>query len=148
MIRRHAQIPSRISVSEHIPGAEIGSIGISRSRCCFATDGSIHEVRAFGSSRFKGSTGSYGLDVDFYDRALLFGAPPQVVHVAFGNCCNTRLFEVLADEWADIERALLYRSRQLAPRSNHVHLLVKADAYSLPSRHRHGVVRTENLCLT
>lgn len=30
-------------------------------------------------------------DVDFYDRALLFGAPPQVVHVAVGNCSNTRL---------------------------------------------------------
>ena len=29
-------------------------------------------------------------DVDFYNRALLFGAPPQVVHVAVGNCSNTR----------------------------------------------------------
>jgi predicted nuclease of predicted toxin-antitoxin system len=25
-------------------------------------------------------------DVDFYERALIFGAPPQVVHVAVGNC--------------------------------------------------------------
>jgi predicted nuclease of predicted toxin-antitoxin system len=53
-------------------------------------------------------------DVDFYDRALLFGAPPQVVHVALGNCRNTRLFEVLSDEWAEIERALLSGSRLIS----------------------------------
>jgi predicted nuclease of predicted toxin-antitoxin system len=53
-------------------------------------------------------------DVDFYDRALLFGAPPQVVHVALGNCSNTRLFEVLSDEWTDIERALLSGSRLIS----------------------------------
>jgi predicted nuclease of predicted toxin-antitoxin system len=53
-------------------------------------------------------------DVDFYDRALLFGAPPQVVHVAVGNCSNTRLFEVLAHEWADIERALVAGSRLIS----------------------------------
>jgi predicted nuclease of predicted toxin-antitoxin system len=38
-------------------------------------------------------------DVDFYDRALLFGPPPQVVHVGVGNCSNARLFEILATEW-------------------------------------------------
>lgn len=31
-------------------------------------------------------------DNDFYNRALIFGAPPQVVHVAVGNCSNNRLF--------------------------------------------------------
>jgi len=35
-------------------------------------------------------------DVDFYDRALILGAPPQVLHVAVGNCSNIRLFEILA----------------------------------------------------
>ena len=53
-------------------------------------------------------------DVDFYDRALLFGAPPQVVHIAVGNCSNTRLFEVLAHEWADIERALVSGSKLIS----------------------------------
>ena len=53
-------------------------------------------------------------DVDFYDRALLFGAPPQVVHVAVGNCSNARLFEVLAHEWADIERTLVSGSRLIS----------------------------------
>ena len=53
----------------------------------------------------------FSKDVDFYDRALLFGAPPQVVHFAVGNCSNTRLFEVLDHEWDDIERALASGSR-------------------------------------
>ena len=56
----------------------------------------------------------FSKDVDFYDRALLFGAPPQVVHVAVGNCSNTRLFEVLAHEWDDIERALVSGSRLIS----------------------------------
>jgi len=56
----------------------------------------------------------FSKDVDFYDRALLFGAPPQVIHVAVGNCSNTRLFEVLAHEWADIERALISGSRLIS----------------------------------
>jgi predicted nuclease of predicted toxin-antitoxin system len=42
--------------------------------------------------------------VDFYDRALLFGAPPQVVHIAVGNCSNTGLFDALAYQWDEIER--------------------------------------------
>ena len=56
----------------------------------------------------------FSKDVDFYDRALLFGAPPQVVHGAVGNCSNTRLFEVLAHEWDDIERALVSGSRLIS----------------------------------
>lgn len=53
-------------------------------------------------------------DVDFYDRALLFGTPPQVVHVAVGNCSNARLFEILADEWGEIERTLSSGSRLIS----------------------------------
>ena len=56
----------------------------------------------------------FSKDVDFYDRALLYGAPPQVVHVAVGNCSNTRLFSVLASEWDDIEQALISRSRLIS----------------------------------
>jgi len=48
----------------------------------------------------------FSKDVDFYDRALLFGAPPQVLHVAVGNCSNARLFHILDSEWSDIEAAL------------------------------------------
>ena len=53
-------------------------------------------------------------DVDFYDRALLFGAPPQVVHIAVGNCGNTGLFDALAHQWDEIERALGAGSRLIS----------------------------------
>ena len=53
-------------------------------------------------------------DVDFYDRALVFGAPPQVVHVSVGNCSNARLLEILAIEWDEIERSLLSGSRLIS----------------------------------
>ena len=56
----------------------------------------------------------FSKDVDFYDRALLFGPPPQVVHVAVGNCSNDRLFDVLASEWSDIEQGLLSGSRLIS----------------------------------
>ena len=56
----------------------------------------------------------FSRDVDFYDRALVFGAPPQVVHVAVGNCSNTRLFDMLASDWDEIEQALVSGSRLIS----------------------------------
>ena len=56
----------------------------------------------------------FSKDTDFYDRALLYGAPPQVVHVAVGNCSNARLFSVLASEWNDIEQALVSGCRLIS----------------------------------
>ena len=45
-------------------------------------------------------------DVDFYERALLYGPPPQIIHVGLGNCSNARLFDFLASHWDHIEQAL------------------------------------------
>lgn len=45
-------------------------------------------------------------DNDFYDRSLIFGAPPQVFHIAVGNCSNARLFDLLQSNWSEIEIAL------------------------------------------
>ena len=56
----------------------------------------------------------FSKDVDFYDRAALFGAPPQVLHVAVGNCSNARLFHILNSEWADIEAALSSGSKLIS----------------------------------
>jgi predicted nuclease of predicted toxin-antitoxin system len=42
---------------------------------------------------------------------VLFGKPPQVIHIAVGNCSNTRLFSILASEWEEIERSLVSGSR-------------------------------------
>ena len=56
----------------------------------------------------------FSKDVDFYERALLLGVPPQVVHVAVGNCSNTLLFDVLDSEWHEIEQALASGSRLIS----------------------------------
>jgi predicted nuclease of predicted toxin-antitoxin system len=37
---------------------------------------------------------------------LLFGAPPQVLHIAVGNCSNAQLLHILDSEWSNIEAAL------------------------------------------
>ena len=50
-------------------------------------------------------------DVDFYDRALLFGPTPQVLHIAVGNCSNAWLLEILESGWPDIEAAILSGSK-------------------------------------
>lgn len=49
-----------------------------------------------------------------YDRALVFGAPPRVVHVAVGNCSNGRLFNILASDWKEVEQALVSGSRLIS----------------------------------
>ena len=56
----------------------------------------------------------FSKDVDFYDRALLFGSPPQVVRVAVGNCSNDRLLEILNANWKDVEAALTAGSRLIS----------------------------------
>ena len=56
----------------------------------------------------------FSKDIDFYDRALLYGPPPQVVHVGLGNCSNARMFEFLAAHWDEIDRALIVGSRLVA----------------------------------
>jgi len=50
-------------------------------------------------------------DFDFYDRAILFGAPPQVLHFDLGNTSNKKLLEILGSAWKEIEEALLGGSR-------------------------------------
>ena len=56
----------------------------------------------------------FSKDVDFYERALVLGTPPQVVHVAVGNCSNAKLFDVLDSEWHDIEQALALGSKLIS----------------------------------
>jgi len=56
----------------------------------------------------------FSKDVDFYERALVYGAPPQVVHVAVGNCSNNLLSDLLDAEWPDIELALASGSRLIS----------------------------------
>ena len=53
-------------------------------------------------------------DNDFYDRSLIFGAPPQVFHIAVGNCSNARLFDLLQSQWSEIETALSLGSKLIS----------------------------------
>jgi len=45
-------------------------------------------------------------DVDFYERALVLGKPPQVLHISVGNCSNDDLLGTLAASWSAIESEL------------------------------------------
>ena len=58
----------------------------------------------------------FSKDVDFYDRALFSGPPPQIVHVGLGNCSNVRLIDFLSAHWDDIEQALTSGCRLVALR--------------------------------
>lgn len=41
-------------------------------------------------------------DRDFFEHSLLYGAPPQVVHIAVGNCSNQALLAILEATWKDM----------------------------------------------
>jgi predicted nuclease of predicted toxin-antitoxin system len=45
-------------------------------------------------------------DFDFYNRALLFGAPPPVLHIGVGNCSTARLLKIIDAAWLEVETAL------------------------------------------
>jgi len=53
-------------------------------------------------------------DYDFYDRALVFGPPPQVLHIGVGNCSNENLFKILSSQWTEIEASLNRGARLVA----------------------------------
>jgi predicted nuclease of predicted toxin-antitoxin system len=46
-------------------------------------------------------------DSDFLELQLRFGAPPQIVLIALGNTSNTRMREVLQQQFAQIQQYLL-----------------------------------------
>ena len=45
-------------------------------------------------------------DRDFFERSLLYGAPPQVLYINVGNCSNERLMMILEHVWDAITLAL------------------------------------------
>ncbi len=53
-------------------------------------------------------------DYDFYERALLYGAPPQVLHISLGNCSNKQLMTTLDKFWSKIAEALKKDTRLAA----------------------------------
>jgi predicted nuclease of predicted toxin-antitoxin system len=53
-------------------------------------------------------------DCDFYDRSLIFGSPPQVFHIAVGNCSNNGLLDLIQLHWSEIEGALSSGSKLIS----------------------------------
>lgn len=45
-------------------------------------------------------------DLDFFEKAILNDPPPQVCHIAFGNCSNKLLIEVLEKQWKVVSKSL------------------------------------------
>jgi predicted nuclease of predicted toxin-antitoxin system len=45
-------------------------------------------------------------DVDFYDMSLLYGKPPVVLLIRYGNCSNKNLFQNLENTWHQVQQAL------------------------------------------
>lgn len=40
-------------------------------------------------------------DADFFDRVILKGPPPKVIHIRFGNLKMRQFFEVISNHWED-----------------------------------------------
>lgn len=45
-------------------------------------------------------------DDDFLDLSALYGPPPVVIRLAFGNCSNTRVLDVLCSRQQGLAEAL------------------------------------------
>jgi predicted nuclease of predicted toxin-antitoxin system len=45
-------------------------------------------------------------DRDFFERSIVFGSPPQVVHLDVGNCSNEKLYSLLHQHWGEIRYAI------------------------------------------
>ena len=59
-------------------------------------------------------------DRDFFERSLVFGSPPQVIHVIVGNCSNERLFQILDSLWKDVKHAVDQKRPLIAVTKNRV----------------------------
>ena len=62
-------------------------------------------------------------DMDFYERALLLGKPPQVLLIAVGNCSNDDLIATLDLSWTNIEAELRAGARIVTLRPGRLEVL-------------------------
>ena len=62
-------------------------------------------------------------DMDFYERALLLGRPPQVLLIAVGNCSNDDLISALDLSWMSIEAELTAGARLVTLRPGRLEVL-------------------------
>lgn len=62
-------------------------------------------------------------DMDFYERALIFGKPPQVLLIALGNCSSDHLMAALDLSWITIEVELTAGARLVTLRPGRLEVL-------------------------
>ena len=62
-------------------------------------------------------------DMDFYERALLLGKPPQVLLIALGNRSDDDLFSALDLSWTNIEAELTAGDRLVTLRPGRLEVL-------------------------
>ena len=62
-------------------------------------------------------------DMDFHERALILGKPPQVLLIALGNCSNDDLITALDASWARIESELAGGARLVTLRPARLEIL-------------------------
>lgn len=62
-------------------------------------------------------------DMDFYERALLLGKPPQVLLIALGNCSNDDLIAALDSSWKNIDAELTAGARLVTLRPGRLEVL-------------------------
>ena len=52
-------------------------------------------------------------DQDFYELSALYGSPPQMVLVRYGNCSNSTMLNYLANAWPDVKARLTEEDTRL-----------------------------------
>lgn len=62
-------------------------------------------------------------DMDFYERSLLLGQPPQVLLIALGNCSNDDLLAALDSAWTKIEPELTVGVRLVTVRPSRLEVI-------------------------
>jgi predicted nuclease of predicted toxin-antitoxin system len=61
--------------------------------------------------------------MDFHERALLLGKPPQVLLITMGNCSNDDLISALDLSWTSIEAELTAGARLVTLRPGRLEVL-------------------------
>lgn len=92
-------------IDENLPRSLCGRLGRSATH---ATDqgNRLADSEIWERSRVPGGI-VLTQDVDFFDRIVVEGPPPQVVWIRTGNMRRRELEELLVRVWPEIERLLL-----------------------------------------
>ena len=66
-------------------------------------------------------------DWDFYERAVILSSPPQVLHIALGNCSNPALLRYLEKYWQPVEELLRQGAALISVTPTHLEVVDKSQ---------------------